>query len=1598
VTDLLNSLSELLAGRPGPEAAARIESALDHAARAATPERSRQLDREAVRALRGGPDLPAVLEAIRLDKLTALLERCARQQGTGVDPDPGARTLAGDVLDLVRHPAVVRRIEASDVDAWSKALLALIEASHLTLGPLFRQRAEAYGSKVLFDVPRPGGNRRITWRQAASRVDFLARGLLSLDSSDTPAPIAILSENRIEMALVDLACLTSGLVNVMVPSNSTEADVGYMLRHSRAGTVIVSTKQQLRKVLINRESLPDLKRIIMLDPQAAAGHDALTLDELTARAVHIPSSLVTQRSEAVKPDDVATVMYTSGTTGMPKAIQFSQRNLVFKRFARGLALPEIGDTDVFLCYLPLCHTFGRFLEMLGCIFWGATYCFLESPSVQALVCGMRRHRPSVFISVPKKWMQLYDAISSRADPLTASDEELLAATHEVTGGRLRWGLSAAGYLDPDIFRFFQRQSTELLSGFGMTEATGGITMTPPGHYENDSLGTALPGIELKLAEDGELLLRGPYVMVGYLDPPDGEPSFDEEGWLHSGDLMEQTPDGHYRLVDRKKEIYKNVKGETIAPQRIENQFRDMESVGRAFLVGDHREFNTLLIYPNPNYEELDFAALPAEEIRDHFRSLVVSVNKFLAPYERVVDFALIDRDLDPERGELTAKGTARRKKVVQNFAETIQTLYRRTNLQIGDVELTFPNWLFQTLGLTAQDIRIAEGRLYLPSTGRSLTVRRQSDRLTQVGSAIYRHPEGALNLGPLMTSPRLWLGNGELVDFVPLENSDRSSRGRTNREIQWRGFAELNVVTDEDRARLETALGRFELNLLDLDHAARALASNDEEAAALAVRVMDLIVNESEGPLAQPARTVLARAADSDSPEVRRLAFLALVPAQLESRLADDLRRFLAADPNLLDERTRLQLAEETLSAAKLDAFVDVAQATGKGDEASYRTEPLAISLLWFLSAYGAAHPISYRRLRYFLTRMSLFAKTAKLRDEATAAIGALQNGFRAWLGPTAQIAVDPETGDEYRWDDVVVFDEQVPEEDRTRQLGAIKETAVLREAFFLFSRGALIRLNDVPPGGVFIRLLGSRHGKSVYRITVQTRTQESYDLAVNVNHSLKPDDVQEEIHWLILSGDPGVRDPLVEDFGGFWPDQDLWSEEFISGETLDRALQRLSRRDDEGERLKYLWPFLARSTLAAYIDFWNRSENRWEIADPSMSNVVVPTEDFQTGTRLVSLSARRPHGGLPAMLRSFMEEFAGPAQEQYPVLGGLVGWETILSALLDVVGETQGLALLQELLDQRSARPEGLARALESFVPRIRETGFTPARLHFAIRRYRRWEELSEDATPQARGRTVQQLFDTYGLQRLARTYPEVRVRFFRETVFRQAAAPLTDGLEDLIQRFRRRELAQEELIDAVADLRGTLELGPDDDYFLARVSLPHLRPEDSAGFVRSYQGGKHQSEIVVQLQDHDDHPFRVRHALNPKEVERLHRLFLAAKLPVRFRLEHQFLVAISDRGQIIGGIFYEIAEDVQSAHLEKIVVADLYRRKGVADGLMQEFFNRLRAAGIKAVTTGFFRPEYFYGYGFRIEKRYAGLVKSLEEEPELPGGDGVRVDIASP
>ena len=281
--------------------------------------------------------------------------------------------------------------------------------------------------------------------------------------------------------------------------------------------------------------------------------------------------------------------------------------------------------------------------------------------------------------------------------------------------------------------------------------------------------------------------------------------------------------------------------------------------------------------------------------------------------------------------------------------------------------------------------------------------------------------------------------------------------------------------------------------------------SAHEVDALLAIRVLEEVLARDSGEWAEPARLLLARASRIDARVVRRRAFQVLVPYERNSRFETVVRQFVERDAELLDAETRLAVSEVTLSTTKVKAFLKIARDACLVEKRDAEQTLLAGNLLALLAGYGAMHPVSYRLIRAFLERMDLETPQAEVGLQTREARQELLDGFRRWLGPAAQVAVDSDKGREYHWDDVVVFDDAVPPDDRRRLLSALKRTAFLSEAVFLFSPGVSLRLSDIVPQGLRVRLLGSLHGKSVYRLTVQSRFQGSFDLAANLNHALTP-------------------------------------------------------------------------------------------------------------------------------------------------------------------------------------------------------------------------------------------------------------------------------------------------------------------------------------------------------------------------------------------------------------------------------------------------------------------------------------------------------------
>ncbi|MEC9050379.1 MAG: AMP-binding protein, partial [Candidatus Neomarinimicrobiota bacterium] len=673
------------------------------------------------------------------------------------------RKIMHHLLDLAHIQSVAKIISKAKVtEEWLERIVQLIHLSQFHTGIMIEQRAKRYGDKTVFNMIRGDDLHTLSYSELWLKIQMTAKALSILDRPEQPSVIGLLTYNQLNGVLVDLACLSFGTRIIPIPLNSTPEHLSFILKQSEVTHIFVGGKTAIR--LWNDIHHKHDILVIALNDSSLIQGKVMEWEVFYDNRERSQNFDVDQRLLSVPMDRTQTIMYTSGSTANPKGITFNQNNIISKRFARALALPDFSSDDIFLCYLPLFHTFGRYFELMGSIFWGATYSFAESPAFNSLLKDFPIVNPSIFISIPKRWVQLYEMLEKQLDMDSEDNDTIETKLKSITGGKLKWGLSAAGYLDPDIFKFYQSHGVNVLSGYGMTEATGGITMTPPNEYIIDSVGIALPGITLKIAYDGELCLKGTYVTDGYYKEDDSDVIMD--GWFHTGDIFE-VKDGHYFIVDRKKDIYKNSRGQTIAPQKIENLFQDFDSVKSVFLVGDGREFNTILIFPDSTNSLNNIETTDKQAIRDLYSSIILSVNSFLSPFERIVNYVIINRDFSVEKGELTAKGTFNRKNVLKNFFNIIEPLYEKNYVALhsGSKEIRIPNWLLREIGTVRTNVEWDGQKVSIKGQTESLLVS-WVDTKIQIGDFTYSIDSDILDFDALVKSPTHWLGNFGITEFT----------------------------------------------------------------------------------------------------------------------------------------------------------------------------------------------------------------------------------------------------------------------------------------------------------------------------------------------------------------------------------------------------------------------------------------------------------------------------------------------------------------------------------------------------------------------------------------------------------------------------------------------------------------------------------------------------------------------------------------------------------------------------------------------------------------------------------------------------------------
>ncbi|HVX89279.1 MAG TPA: long-chain fatty acid--CoA ligase [Gemmatimonadales bacterium] len=560
----------------------------------------------------------------------------------------------------------------------------------------------------------------LSYRMFAEQVKETAFGLtaLGINAGDR---VAILSENRPEWAVADFACLADRCTDVPVYPTLPAKQIEYILKDSGSAAIFVSTQAQCDKILEIRANLPGLKYIFAMDA-GIRGDGVMPMTELQAKGRSSGLDAGRWRTDAltVKPDDVATLIYTSGTTGDPKGVMLTHGNLTSNVVA-GLSVLGLANSDECLSFLPLSHVFERMAGHYVMVQAGVIINY--ATSVDTVAAELLEVRPTVVLSVPRLFEKIYARVLEGAMggsfikrsifhwarrtgeeyvDLTMAHKSIpggltfgkrvahklvFSKLHARTGGRLRFFVSGGAPLLPEIAKFFHAAGLPILEGYGLTETSPVIAVNTFDHWKIGTVGRPVPGVEVKIADDGEILTRGPHVMKGYYNKPEAtREMIDPDGWFHTGDIGELDIEGFLRITDRKKDIIVTAGGKNIAPQPIEGLAKTSKFVANAVMLGDKRKFPLMLVVPNfenleawarhKQYQFADRTALARlPEARAKLEREVLKALRDLAHFEVPKKFVIIERDFTIESGELTPKLSVKRKVVEKNYAAQIEAAY-----------------------------------------------------------------------------------------------------------------------------------------------------------------------------------------------------------------------------------------------------------------------------------------------------------------------------------------------------------------------------------------------------------------------------------------------------------------------------------------------------------------------------------------------------------------------------------------------------------------------------------------------------------------------------------------------------------------------------------------------------------------------------------------------------------------------------------------------------------------------------------------------------------------------------------------------------------
>jgi len=574
----------------------------------------------------------------------------------------------------------------------------------------------ANAERPAYRVKKNGTWETTTWQQYREQVRRAARGFTAL-GLEPGGYVTIIGANCPEWFVADIGAIAAGGIPAGIYATNTAEQCQYIAKHCDAQIAVVENAEQLAKFRAIRTQLPNLRAIVQMHG-TPDGNDAKSWQQMLDAGNAVTDAQLDARIAAQKPDDVCTLIYTSGTTGAPKAVMISHDNITWTAQMAGGAI-NMGASDELISYLPLSHIAEQIVGLHGPMAFGATSWFAES--MDKLGETLREARPTIFLGVPRVWEKIQEKMEAAGanNPPVKKKIVRWARGKGLAGGyahqrkegppsfyglanklvfskvrtqlgldRARMLVTSAAPIGKPTLEFFLSLGLPICEVYGMSECTGRATMSLPAKLRTGKAGFCPPGAELRIAEDGEICMRGRHVFKGYYkDAASTAETLDAQGWLHSGDIGEVDADGFLQITDRKKDLIITAGGENVAPQYVEGQLKSIPVVSQAVVVGDRRRYLSVLLTLDPakiasasalcgSTARDPASAASDEKFRAYLQKEIDAVNQRLARVQTVKKFDIIPRELTEESGELTPTMKIKRKVVNQKFASMIESLYK----------------------------------------------------------------------------------------------------------------------------------------------------------------------------------------------------------------------------------------------------------------------------------------------------------------------------------------------------------------------------------------------------------------------------------------------------------------------------------------------------------------------------------------------------------------------------------------------------------------------------------------------------------------------------------------------------------------------------------------------------------------------------------------------------------------------------------------------------------------------------------------------------------------------------------------------------------